>query len=74
MARQIAMRETGYSDPLASESSGPGDRWNATASRHATSRLKFGGAHLADPAAQRNGDVILRAVPGAPRLALHRAR
>ena len=64
MARQIAMRETGYSDPLAylGLTKEPLERDGQPVRDFP--RLKFGGAHLADPAAQRNGDVILRAALG----------
>ncbi len=65
MARQIAMRETGYSEPL--EVIG---LTKETIERDGQPmrdfpRLKFGGAHLSDPATQWAGDVALRTALGA---------
>ncbi len=65
LARQLAMRETSYSAPLA---------WRAFATEtvvrdgrtlHEYPRLAYGGAHLADPARDWAGDVGRRALTGA---------
>ncbi len=65
LARQIEMRETTYSAPLAylgldKQSVGVEGR---TVREHP--RLQFGGAHLADPPTQWAGDVTRRALGGA---------
>ena len=63
--RQIATRETAYSQPLAFQGLPSRSRSSATASRCATSpRLKFGGAHLTDPDAQWAGDVTAKVLAG----------
>ncbi len=65
LARQIAMRETGYSEPLAylGLSKEPTERDGQPVRDFP--RLTFGGAHLADPGAQWAGDVAARAAAGA---------
>ena len=65
LARQIATRETAYSEPLAYKSfiKEPMER-NGEAVRD-FARLKFGGAHLADPDRQWAGDVAARVAAGA---------
>lgn len=64
MARQISMRETGYSEPLAylGLNKEPFER-DGQAVRDFP-RLHFGGAHLADPATQWVSDVLTRALLG----------
>lgn len=64
LARQYAMRETGYSEPLATHglTKEPLER-NGEAVRDFP-RLQHGGAHLADPARERSADVIARAATG----------
>ena len=65
MARQIAMRETSYSEPLGylgfnkENLAGEGE-----VARRDYPRLQFGGAHLQDPASQWSGDVLRRVVTG----------
>ncbi len=65
LARQIAMRETGYSEPLAylGLTKEPLERDGHPVRDFP--RLKFGGAHLDDPANERDADIALRAVAGA---------
>lgn len=65
MARQIAMRETGYSVPLAylGLQKEPIERDGQPVRDFP--RLKFGGAHLTDPETQWVGDVVSRAAAGA---------
>ncbi|MFT3665498.1 ABC transporter permease [Piscinibacter sp.] len=65
LARQIGMRETGYSEPLAwlGLTKEPFERDGQPVRDFP--RLKFGGAHLADPANERDADVALRAAAGA---------
>lgn len=64
MARQISMRETGYSEPLAylGLNKEPFER-DGQAVRDFP-RLHFGGAHLADPSTQWVSDVVTRALLG----------
>ena len=64
-ADQLAMRETGYSEPLATLglNKEPFERDGKPVRDYP--RLKYGGAHLSDPATQRDGDVIKRAAIGA---------
>lgn len=65
LARQLAMREVSYSVPLGTQ--GFNKESVVDAQGHAGRdypRLKFGGAHLADPAAQWAGDVTRRALLG----------
>lgn len=74
LARQIAMRETSYSQPLAYlgfnkvvlASAGDEDPASAEAAdmRRDYPRLQFGGAHLQDPQQQWSGDVLGRAALG----------
>ena len=65
MARQIAMRETSYSEPLGylgfnkENLAGEGE-----VARRDYPRLQFGGVHLQDPASQWSGDVLWRVVTG----------
>lgn len=65
LARQIAMRETSYSEPLSYRGfnkenlAAEGD-----AVRRDYPRLQFGGAHLQDPAQEWAGDVLGRAARG----------
>jgi len=65
LSRQIAMRETGYSEPLAylGLNKEPFER-DGQAVRDFP-RLQFGGAHLTNPAAQWGGDVLSRVLIGA---------
>ena len=65
LSRQIAMRETGYSEPMAylGLQKEPIERDGQPVRDFP--RLKFGGAHLADPATQWAGDVAARAAGGA---------
>ena len=65
LARQLAMRETGYSEPLAylGLNKEPMERDGRPVRDFP--RLRHGGAHLVDPAAQWAGDVTRRALGGA---------
>jgi peptide/nickel transport system permease protein len=65
MARQIGMRETGYSEPLAylGLNKEPFER-DGQAVRDFP-RLAHGGAHLKDPLNDRAGDIAARAIGGA---------
>ena len=65
LARQIEMRETDHSKPLAfmSLKKEPFERDGKPV--HDYARLRHGGAHLADPAAQWAADVLVRASIGA---------
>jgi peptide/nickel transport system permease protein len=65
LARQFAMRESGYSPPLAylGLNKEPLER-NGESVRDFP-RLQFGGAHLRDPAREHGADVIARAAAGA---------
>ena len=64
LARQVATRETGYSQPLAFKAfvKEPMERNGQPVRDFA--RLKFGGAHLADPDAQWKGDVATKLALG----------
>ncbi|MEO5883271.1 MAG: ABC transporter permease, partial [Caldimonas sp.] len=64
LVRQIATRETGYSQPLAFKAfiKEPMERDGQAVRDFA--RLKFGGAHLADPDARWAGDVAAKTVTG----------
>jgi peptide/nickel transport system permease protein len=64
LARQVAMRETGYSAPLAYLGLTK-EPLEVDGKPRDFPRLQFGGAHLADPATQWAGDVALRALGGA---------
>ena len=64
LARQIAMRETTYSRPLAYAGFNKDTVEVDGQSVRDYPRLKFGGAHLKDPAQEWAGDVISRAVTG----------
>jgi peptide/nickel transport system permease protein len=64
LARQVAMRETGYSEPLAYLGLTK-EPLEVDGKPRDFPRLQFGGAHLADPATQWAGDVALRALGGA---------
>jgi peptide/nickel transport system permease protein len=65
LARQVATRETGYSQPLAYKgfTKEPMDRGGQPVREFP--RLKFGGAHLADPDVQWAGDITMRTFVGA---------
>lgn len=65
MARQVAMRETSYSSPLAYQGFTKETVEKDGASVRDYPRLDHGGAHLADPATQWRGDVIARGLGGA---------
>lgn len=65
LARQVAMRETGYSEPLAYLGLTKEPLERDGQQLRDFPRLKFGGAHLADPANEREADIALRAVAGA---------
>ncbi|MGD9832448.1 MAG: ABC transporter permease [Piscinibacter sp.] len=65
LARQIAMRETGYSEPLAYLGLQKEPIERDGQQLRDFPRLKFGGAHLSDPEAQWASDVALRAAAGA---------
>ena len=62
LARQIAMRETSYSEPLSyrgfNKEALPAAEGSGDAVTRDYPRLQFGGAHLSDPAAQWLGDVL----------------
>ncbi len=62
LARQTGMREVSYSAPLAAQGFSKESVVDARGEvRRDYPRLRFGGAHLADPAAQWAGDVACRA-------------
>ncbi|MBP6903107.1 MAG: ABC transporter permease [Burkholderiaceae bacterium] len=65
LARQLAMRETTYSEPLAARALNkqPVVRDGQTLREHP--RLAHGGAHLADDQGQRSGDITGRVLAGA---------
>ncbi|WP_298829703.1 ABC transporter permease [uncultured Piscinibacter sp.] len=65
MARQIDMRETGYSVPLAWRGLNKEPMERDGQPVRDFPRLKHGGAHLADPSTQWAGDVAARAIAGA---------
>ena len=60
LARQIATRETGYSQPLAFKAFIKEPMERDGQSMRDFARLKFGGAHLADPDRQWAGDIAAR--------------
>jgi peptide/nickel transport system permease protein len=65
LARQYTMRETGYSEPLATHGlTKEALERNGEAVRDYP-RLQHGGAHLADPVHQRTADVLARTASGA---------
>lgn len=65
LARQIAMREVSYSAPLSAHGFNKESIVDAQGqARRDYPRLKFGGAHLSDPATQRSADVARRAALG----------
>jgi len=65
LARQIAMREVSYSAPLSAYGFNKESIVDAQGqARRDYPRLKFGGAHLSDPATQWGGDVARRAALG----------
>jgi peptide/nickel transport system permease protein len=65
LARQVEMRETGYSEPLAylGLNKEPLERDGKPVRDFP--RLNFGGAHLSDPTAQWGVDVLTRTISGA---------
>lgn len=66
LARQIEMREVSYSMPLGTHGFNKENLVDAAGEvRRDFPRLKFGGAHLTDPAAQWSSDVLTRAGTGA---------
>ncbi len=65
LARQIATREVGYSEPLAYLGLTKVPLVRDGISTNDFPRLEFGGAHLKNPEAEWHGDVIARAVGGA---------
>ncbi len=64
LARQIAMRETSYSAPLAYQGFNKDSVAHGSEIVREFPRLAFGGAHLTDPATQWSGDVIRRGLTG----------
>ena len=65
LSRQIDMRESNYSEPLAAIGfNKEAIERNGQPTRDYP-RLKFAGAHLADPQNERVGDVLLRTLTGA---------
>lgn len=65
LARPRAMREGGYSRPLAWHTFHREPQWHEGRPVRAVRRLDFGGAHLVDPPRQWAGDVARRAASGA---------
>lgn len=65
LARQIEMRETDHSRPLAYMSLKKQSFERDGQPVHEYARLRYGGAHLSDPAAQWATDVTTRALAGA---------
>ena len=65
LARQVAMRETGYSEPLAYLGLTKEPLEVGGTLTRDFPRLKHAGAHLTDPATQWVGDVLGRALGGA---------
>lgn len=65
LARQLEMRETSYSQPLAYLAFGKQAVTRDGQSLREFPRLAFGGAHLTDPARQWFGDIVGRVVTGA---------
>ena len=64
LERQIATRETAYSRPLAYKGFVKEPVVEQGKATRDYPRLKFGGAHLADPDAQWSGDVVARVLEG----------
>ncbi|MEO8153060.1 MAG: ABC transporter permease [Rhizobacter sp.] len=64
LARQVAMRETTYSPPLAYLGLNKESLEVDGKTVRDYPRLKFGGAHLANPEAEQMGDISLRVVGG----------
>ncbi|MGZ5236280.1 MAG: ABC transporter permease [Caldimonas sp.] len=65
LARQVATRETGYSRPLAYKGFTKEPMEQGGKPVRDFPRLKFGGAHLADPDVQWAGDITARTLLGA---------
>ena len=64
LARQVAMRETTYSAPLATHGFTKETVEIEGRTERAYPRLQFGGAHLKDAAAERDGDLARRVLAG----------
>ena len=64
LARQIATRETGYSQPLAYKGFTKEPMQQGGKAVRDFPRLKFGGAHLSEPDAQWGGDVTMHTLAG----------
>ena len=64
LARQIATREIGYSQPLAYKGFTKEPKKEGGMAVRVFPRLKFGGAQLADPDAQWAGDIAMRTLVG----------
>ncbi len=64
MSRQVQMRETGYSEPLATLGFNKEAFERDGKPVRDFPRLKFAGAHLADPATQWAGDLLTRTLLG----------
>ena len=64
LARQVAMRETTYSAPLATHGFTKETVEIEGRTERAYPRLQFGGAHLKDAAAERAGDLSRRVLAG----------
>jgi peptide/nickel transport system permease protein len=64
LARQLAMREAGYSEPLAAFGLNKLPLERGGESVRAFPRLAYGGAHLRDPARERGADIAARAAGG----------
>jgi peptide/nickel transport system permease protein len=64
LTRQIATREIGYSQPLAYKGFTKEPIEEGGKAVRVFPRLKFGGAHLADPDVQWSGDIAMRALVG----------
>lgn len=64
LARQIAMRETSYSAPLAAHGFAKESVERGGETVRDYPRLLYGGAHLADPARERAGDIAARTAAG----------
>ena len=65
LARQLAMRESSYSEPLATEGFAKEAVTREGQTLRVHPRLQHGGAHLADPARERDADIVRRALAGA---------
>ena len=65
LARQIEMRETDHSKPLAFMSLKKESFERGGKQVHDYARLRYGGSHLADPQTQWTGDLVTRASTGA---------